>query len=392
MRRLNSSLFSRSALGLGLVSALSLSSCSKVNDMHDATMDMSKTTKGMADTTDKMAKTTDHMSETTDHMSETTDGLSKKTDHLAGTTDRMDETTCKMYTSLRQGNAKVSRDTDMQQMLKSKDITEKLELSAKYMQGFEYQVWAPSCSDVAPRELTIDQAATELLTAIQPLAKDRSNVTATSQSSDYGTLYAMAATLHRINELQAVYLAKSDEKVMTLEDVLVQGLEYNQKKNRGELTDSTFPLWATTVGKYEKDSQFLLRLRGNFLMAYGYAVADSDAYGDSPGLLKKLWRLKMTSWFSSKWTPSLESRDATEIHERITVSLQLAKATHDSLVRLGIDPMTDQSMVAIWKDADFSKFNLKAMAQGKGDDPSRAKAIAELISARDALLASFAKK
>ncbi len=349
--RFRSSILARSTIGLSLGTVLALSSCGKVNDMHDATMEMQKQTKDMGDTT-----------------------------------KRMEETTCKMYTSLRQGNAKQSRDADMTAMRGSKNINEKLELAAKYMQGFEYQLWTSSCADVAPREVAIDQAVTELLTNLEPYVSDRSQVNATKQSGDYQTLYAMAATLHRTNLLQAQYLAGTGETSLRPLDILVKGLRYNQEKNRGTLADAKFPIWATTVGKYEKDAEFILRLRGNFLMAYGYAIADSDKYGDAPGTLAKAWRLITTKIFSSKWKPRLDHRDPTEIRERITVSLQLAKETRDALTSLGIDPMIDATVTKIWKDADFSGIDLGALDKGKGDDPARAKAIRDLIAARDSLL------
>jgi hypothetical protein len=339
---------------------LALSSCGKLNDMHDATVDVNKKT----------------------------DHLSASTDHLKDKTDEIEKATCKMYTSLRQGNAKQSRDADMTAMRASKNINEKLELSAKYMQGFEYQLWTDSCAEVAPRDVVIDQAVTELLTTLEPYVKDRSKVTATKQSDDYQTLYAIAATLHRVNELQDVYLKGTNEKALRPLDILLQGLKYHQMSNRGELGDEVAPSWATIVGKYEKDAEFVLRIRANFMMAYGYAVADSDSFGDAPSTLEKIGRIGMTKLFSSKWKPNLDARDPTEIRERITVSLKLAQETRAGLISLGIDPMIDETVQKIWKDADFAGFDLAKMAKGKGDEPARAKAIRDLISARDALIAN----
>lgn len=338
---------SQSALLLAVGSALALSSCGKVKDMHDATMEMRE----------NMNKTV------------------KTTEGMAGTT-------CKMYTSLRQGNSKVSRDTDMEAIEKGGNIVKKLEISAKYMQGFEYQVWAPDCSDLAPREIVIEQAATELLTAIQPYAKNRAKVDATKQSDKYETLYALAGTLHRTNSLQEEFLAGTNEKAMRPLDIIVQGLRLNQAKNRGVLSVAEFPSWANVVGKYAKDAEFLLRLRGNFLMAYAYAIADANSFGDSPGIAKKLWHVKV----AKKWVPNLGSRDATEIRERITVALRLSVETRSAMIDLGMDPMVDDEMIKVWKNADFSSYNLEAMKAEGGDKAARAKAIKELIEARDRML------
>jgi hypothetical protein len=349
----------RNALGLACAAALSLTSCGKINHMQD-NMDAVK------DGTEKMGKTTDDM---------------------AKTTKRMEDTTCKMYTSLRQGDPKKSRDDDIATIESSKSVTKKLETAGKLMYGLEYQVWSLSCADISPRDVVMEQAATDLLTGIEPYVKDRSKVSATKQSGNYETLYAIAATLHKVNPLQRTYLKGTDEKIIRPLDIIVQGLKLNQQKNRGQIADDdTFPVWATSVGKYADDAQFLLRVRANFLMAYGYAVADQDDFGDSPSLLEKLWRIGSTKIANKKWTPNLDGRDPTTIRERITVSLQLAKETRDALLDLGIDPMVDNTIMKVWQDADFSSFDLDAMSKGKGDDPARAKAIKELMVARERLL------
>jgi hypothetical protein len=373
-----------------LAAAASLTSCGKINHMEAQTDHLSATTDHVSAKTDHLSDTTDHVAEKTDHVSDTTDHVAEKTDHLSDTTDHVDLTACTTLTLLRQGGSKDSRDTDLITIdKKSTSLVEKLELAAKYMQGFEYQVWSPACVSIASREILIEQAATEFLTMIQPRVKDRSKVTATSQTSEYQTLYAMAATLHRTNSLQVPLLKGSSEKPMTLEDVLVRGLQLDQAKNRGEITTPEYPSSATVVGKYEKDAQFILRLRANFLMAYAYAIADGDDFGNSPNFWKKAYRIKVQSsmiggkLFKSKWTPNLNSRTATEIRERITTPLNLAVATRTSLKKLGIDPMTDHTMVKLWTDADFSSFDLQTMSKVGGEIAARAIAIQELIIARN---------
>jgi hypothetical protein len=322
---------------------LALSSCGKVNDMHDATM-----------------------------------ALKDKTDHV-------DATTCALYVSERQKGSADIRNTELGSLKTSSNINEKLETAAKYMQAFEFQVYSSVCEQYISRDAVIDQAMSELLTTLEPFVKDRSEVTATKQSSDYQTLYALAATLHRTNNLQKG-LSQTGEAPLRPFDIIVRGLKLNQQRNLGQLSEDATPAWATTIGKYEKDAEFVLRLRANFMMAYGYAVADSDSYGNAPNTFEKIWRLATTKIFSKKWTPDLVDRDPTEIRERITVSLRLAKETRDALTSLGIDPMPDQTVMKLWKDADFSSFDLVSMAKGPNFEPARAKAIQDLISARDALI------
>ncbi len=377
------------------------------NHMSETTDDMATTTKKMAVTTEQMADITNHMSETTDgmsettvkmsettnHMSETTDKMATTTEKMSVTTDHMNETTCTMYASLRQGNTKLSRDTDMKAIRDAKNITEKLELAAKYMQGFEYQVWSPVCVSIASRETVIEQAATELLTAIQPLIHDREKVGATQTSSDAESLYAIAATLHRTNPLQESLLKGTNEKPMTLEEILVQGIALDKKKNAGQLASAAYPTWAGIVGKYEKDAEFILRLRANFLMGYAYAVADSDDFGNAPGTMKKAKRVFETTtivggWFGAKWTPNLSKRSITEIRERIVVSLEMSAATRASLKALGIDPMVDQTMVKIWKNADFTKYTNQSAKLKKPTSAEQLQidTLKALVAARDKVI------
>ncbi len=356
---------------------LAASSCSmkkNMDEMHDDTHKMSGTTEGMAKTTEELKKLTEDMAKTTEALKKLTESVSK--------------TTCIMYRSLRQGNAKASRDQDLQDIANAKDVAARLADAAAYMQGYEYQVWSPTCIDEASRDIAIEQSAREMLAKIQGFIKDRSEVGATKTSDNAEVLYALAATLHYVNPLQAQFLKGSTYEVMRPFDMLVKGIELDQARNRGEVTTTDFPPYAEIVGKYEKDAEFILRVRANFLMAYAFSIADSDSFGNGPGKVEKIWRVVTSKIFGTKWSPNVDARTETEIRDRITTSLNYAIETKDALVRLGIDPMTDKTILKLWKDADFSQVNLGEME--KSTDVKvrgKAKAIRELITARDRLLA-----
>lgn len=343
-----------SILSLSLLcTALSLSGCSmkrNLDDMHAKTGQMAETTSGMAKTTEGMSQTTNHMSETTDSMR---------------------ETTCSMYISLRQGNAKVSRDTDFKNIIEGKNIEEKLAMASIYMQGFEFQVWTPDCEDIKlTRESTYAQFARELLAKIQAYEGKKEDPSPLKMSEDSETLYAIAATLHYENSLQKNLLKNSSETVMRPLDILLKGLKIDLDKNKG-LLNSDYPEYAEVIGKYQKDAIYLLQLRMNFLLAYAYAVADSDDYGNKPELLKKARRLLGSSSFFGKlfgqytWVPNLKTRTATEIKERINLPLKLSIETRNALVALGIKPILNESILKIWKSADVSQFPLTSLSQSK---------------------------
>lgn len=345
-----------SAMTLALAAALlSASSCKmkqNLDDMHDATLEMGKTTKDMKSITEGMSKTT-----------------------------------CVMYRSLRQGNAKLSRDQDFEDIRAANDVAVRLAEAAEYMQGYEYQVWSPTCIDETSRDVALEQSVRELLSKVQGFIKNRSEVGARKTSEDAQILYSLAATLHYVNALQGDFLKGSDHEVLRPFDILVKGIQLDQARNRGESAAENFPSWAEVVGKYEKDAEFLLRIRANFLMAYAFSIADSDSFGNAPGSVEKIWRVLSTKLFSKKWKPNLEARTATEIRERITTAMNYAYETREALVKLGIDPMTDKTILKVWKDADFSSFKLDEMDKSESSEiRGKSKVIRELEAARDRLL------
>lgn len=340
---------SSSAITLALAAALlSASSCKMIrnmDEMHDTTLEMGKTTKDMS------------------------------------------KTTCVMYRSLRQGNAKLSRDQDFEDIRSAKNIASRLAEAAEYMQGYEYQVWSPTCIDETSRDVALEQSVRELLSKSLGFSKDYSEVGATKTSDDAQILYSLAATLHYTNALQGDFLKGTQYPVLRPFDLLVKGLELDQARNRGESMAENFPSWAEVVGKYSPDAEFLLRIRANFLMAYAFSVADSDSFGNAPGSVEKIWRVLSTKLFSKKWKPNLETRTPTEIRERITTAMNYAYETREALVKLGIDPMTDKTILKVWKDADFSSFKLDEMDKSESSEVrGKSKAIRELEAARDRLL------
>ncbi len=336
---------SRSALKFSLATALIATSGCMLTDMHDATMGMQTTT----------------------------DGMSK--------------TTCVMYRSLRQGNAKVSRDKDFDDIRNAENIAGRLAEAAEYMQGFEYQVWSPTCIGEVSRDVALEQSVRELLTKIQGFIGDRSEVSATKTSKNFQVLYAFAATLHYVNPLQADLLTNSGLETLRPLDLLVKGLEMDQLRNRGEISEANIPTFVNIVGKYRKEAEFLLRIRSNFLMAYAYSHSDSDSFGNSPNSLNKIWRIGTSGLMNRSWKPKLDATTQTIIEEKIILSLKYAIETRESLIRLGIDPMTDENLVNVWKNADFSAYDLDTMDKSSDKEVQiKSAAIRELIEIRDRLL------
>jgi hypothetical protein len=205
------------------------------------------------------------MKQQLDQMHDATVAVPDKLSGMKGTTDEMKTTTCTMYRSLRQGNAKLSRDQDFEDIVRAPDVAGRLAEAAEYMQGFEYQVWAPVCADELPRELVMEQAMKELMAKMQGFAGKRGDVRATHSSKEMQVMYALASTLHYTNALQKSLLGDSKERTLRPFDILVEGLEIDIQRANGTYAGTTVPAWAEVIGKYQKDAIYLLRLRQNFL-------------------------------------------------------------------------------------------------------------------------------
>jgi hypothetical protein len=304
--------------------------------------------------------------------------------------EKMEQITCVTYRSLRQGDAKASRDRDFADMKNAETIGGKLAEAAQYLQGFEFQIWSPVCQPELKHDILLEQFAREFLAQTRGIATDLSAVSATKQSADMQLLYAFAATLHYENELQKALLSGTEYPVLRPFDILVKGLEIDQKKNQGLLEESEIPPFAAAVGKYPDEAIYLLRLRQNFLMAYAYALADSDEYGNTPGTLAKIVRIVKTDYLNRAWSPKLKNRTPTVIDERITKALEYAEESHNALVKLGLEPMMDGTIAEVWERADFSEFNVRAMAKSqKKSERIFGNSITNLMSVRDRLVTAW---
>lgn len=304
-------------------------------------------------------------------MKQNLDEMHSSTLGMERTTLSMEATTCTMYRSLRQGNAKLSRDKDFEDIQDAKNIAARLTEASEYMQGFEFQVWSPLCKNEIPRELVVEQGMRELLNKAQIFMHNRAKPWATKTGKDAQTLQAMAATLHYTNALQPVLLGDDpdyDQTVLSPYSLLIEGLE--QDASLG----ANAPSWVQVVGKYQKDAIFLLQVRLNFLMAYAYAIADSNSFGDTPGVFKKIWTIGKTKYLDMDWEPKLKNRTETEFRERVVVSMRYAVQTYDDLKALGIRPIVDRDIRGIWENFKLSDSDMSA------ETLSEFARLAELIS------------
>jgi hypothetical protein len=323
------------------------------------------------------------MKEKMDEMHDATVAMPKKL-------EKMEQITCVTYRSLRQGDAKASRDRDLADMKNAETIGGKLAEAAQFMQGFEFQIWSPVCQPELKHDALLEQFARDLLSEVRAYKEDYSVVAATKQSSSMQLLYALSATLHYKNELQTALLEGTEYPVLRPFDILVKGLELDQKKNQGLLEESEFPAYAEQVGRYRPDAIYLLRLRQNFLMAYAYALTDSDEFGNTPGMLEKIVRIIKTDYLNKPWTPNLKDRTPTEIDQSITKALEYAEESNAALVKLGFDPMMDGTIVELWERADFSEYNVRALTKSqKKSERIFGNSVMKLMSVRDRLVTAW---
>jgi hypothetical protein len=128
----------------GLLAGLAFTSCSKVNDMHDATMAMNATTSKMA--------------ATTSDLDANTVGLKGQTKDLAGLMTSI-------FDSGRQGASVDLRNKQWQEILDAKKPDEKAVNAELFFQEFEFELWGQVGDDkLADQRFRLMQdAATEIM-------------------------------------------------------------------------------------------------------------------------------------------------------------------------------------------------------------------------------------
>ena len=288
-------------------------------------------------------------------------GLMTKT--IAG----MDNTNSMMGAMCR-GQTKITtsdyRDKLLERIDAEHDIGGKLALAVKYHYAWEFQGMSVECRR-NPTYLAevYDESIREFLERMHHFMTDRSDTSAISQNNKMNSLYALAATMHYVNSLQTEDSMDNHFNPVSMLDLFNDVVNATAQINAGKLSSVNLPAYIDHGRVLLEDMTYLLRLRYNFLTAFSYGLATTNAAGDEATLFQNAGYI-LESIIKRPWRPEFEIKNTSQIVYYGTI-LNRALIARTMLETLGVPLMTDKVIYKIYKDIDFSKS--EDLTIGSGD-------------------------
>jgi hypothetical protein len=300
-----------------------LAGCSKINDMHDATVDMDHkmdetnsqlkdmhdVTKQMHDSTvdmdNKMVDMDNKMDQTNSQLVDTNAKLAqtqltmnqlvnntalldsttiKMTDslnqtlaqiiNLSTSTTGLSNTTQNMYFALRQSYAETIRQYALNNMINTTALESKIAYAGVYMNGWEFQVWSgQGTDDLTRRQFLFNDFYAEFMLSMKAFwTTDTSKMSLDPTSSDpkMEDLFAISASVQQVNQIQIQQIPLLQSQGMDVKQVSVLDLIHNALLKNQALEAGTISLDSLSQAEKDtiQDSQaytYLLQVRANFL-------------------------------------------------------------------------------------------------------------------------------
>jgi hypothetical protein len=255
-----------------LLVALAFTSCSKVNDMHDATMRMDATTAKMEAQTEAMNANTQQMKAVTDRMNGHIDSMDGNTKDMKADTEDMNATMGQLFDSARQGAALDIRNKNWELLKSSTSLEDKGTYAGLYFDSFEFQLWTNLGQDAqkGARERLMQDAVDEFFRRVlgithwapdtlDPLAGEdplKSGAT-DAEKADFN---AVAGSLERNNRKQEEN-PQSAKNELSMLNLIESGLAAGQQIRAGKAKLEDFPQYVNIVLQREELAQRLLRAR-----------------------------------------------------------------------------------------------------------------------------------
>ena len=303
-----------------------------------------------------MKNTTQDMSQTTSGMAKTTEsvkiGMDESNAHQAAVQADLDFATY----ATRQGATADLRQKMLTDMKADKTLAGKIKDASVLCMAFEFQIWTPEVADADYRNSLFTQAIEELVETILSLRKSNS-VDATGISQNMYNLYALAATLHRINPLQDEFASNADQPFneYSLLNIISDGLRQLDDANKNNVNIHNLPAYIQRVQQYSEPLLYILKVRYNFLAAFAWnELQDGPPMTTLDQLGKILTRLtpvdqkkdgfdQLVGKIEGKienWEPHWANLPAAQV-DRAAEILEYANATKNILNLIG-KPLTDK--------------------------------------------------
>lgn len=310
-----------------------LVACQKVDEMHASTVEMAGTTKEMSTTTTDMKSLTEDLR----------------------------ELSAWMFNILKQGDTSRLRDEAIKDMISSESLARKTLLATKYFYGFEYQVWnSPRLrSEVNNIELREKLKASAVIEFAKTLAEfmPREQVeTGLSTDPDMLNLYALAASMHKVNDYQRDLLRGAESNpalsITSMMSILQDGLLVAEKFERGEISRNELTPSQIEVLREEDTFIYALKLRYKFLPIFALARLTNLAQNQ-------------VQMVSQSWTPDFlidGKMNLEEINYAIEI-LMGAKQTKELLAKRGINVSLDPVVVKMLSNMDRGNVSTENQAR-----------------------------
>jgi hypothetical protein len=303
---------------------IALSACSKLNDMHDATMAMSATTAKMG-----------------------------------ATTEGMNGVMGEIFDSGRQGAALDLRTKQWENLINSSKLEDKGTFAGLYFLAFEFQLWANIGHDsrAGERERLEADAVKEFsrrLLGITHWAPEELDPFAGKNPLKFGNVEnekasfnAVAASLEENNRKQEMTAADANTQALSMLNLITQGLRAGKEIREGKATLADFPEYVDLVLQREELMTRLLKAR--------YQVLGLAVLGQLTPLTRNLTEGFKYKYLGRKWDINFNQLSESLVN-LATFRIQQANEARDVLQELGIEVTLDPSIKDIFSRATVKNF------------------------------------
>lgn len=313
-------------LSLALVSTLS--ACSKVQDMHNATLQMNG-----------------------------------KTSSLATTSESMKGVMGEIYDSGRQGAALDLRTKQFEMLLSSKKLEDKALYAGLYFLAFEFQLWSNVGIDdqKGERERLMKDAADEFVRRIVGIAHwdgvdpfaGKNPLAFGEAENERASFNALAAALERNNRKQEATAEKTGTETVSMLQMIENALRAGKEIKDGRARLSDYPEYVDIILLREELAGRLLEARYQTLGLIVLGQLTPITKNKVEGFKYKIW--------GKQWDLDLSSVNQSTLR-MATFRLQEAQHAKEVLAELGREVTLDPSIQKIYRNARVKN---AASAEGK---------------------------
>jgi len=310
---------------------IALTACSKINDMHDATVAMNATTAKMAANTEK----------------------------LGITTDGMNGVMGEIFDSGRQGAALDLRTKQWDNLIQSPKLEDKGTYAGLYFLAFEFQLWANIGRDgkAGERERLQADAVKEFsrrLLGITHWAPEEIDAFAGKNPLKFGdvenekaSFNAVAASIEENNRKQEVTAADTNTEAVSMLNMIETGLRAGKEIREGKAKLADFPEYVDLVLQREELMTRLLKAR--------YQVMGLAVLGQLTPITRNLTEGLKYKYLGEKWDIDFNQLSESLVN-LAAFRIQQANEARDTLKELGIDVTLDPAIRKIYSHATLKNF------------------------------------